>query len=197
MPGRKTYSGIFDTPYAQTRQRFEDRLSELQDPNSEIYRNAEVGLLRLLNQTAPTVATLTSAQRAGGLSIGSASAIANKQRESSELKNREKASMAKGQLFQRNQGLINDIIGSSANFETRMAQIDEMRRQFDKEMDAAFWDNIVTGIIGVGAIAFAPATGGASLLAGGILQSQTNQFNMRPQYSTGDIANVATMSFRK
>lgn len=89
--------------------------------------------------------------------------------------------MASGQLFQRNQGLINNIINSSADFETRMLQLDEMRRQFDEQMDASFWNNIVNGLIGVGAIIAAPVTGGASLLAGGYLQSQMGSQN--PQNS--------------
>ncbi len=173
-----------NSPETVTRDRFTDRLAKLQDPNSELYRNAEVGLMKLLNQATPTVATLTSAQRAGGLSVGSASAIGNKQREASETKNREKASMASGQLFQRNQELINNILNSSANFETQMAQIDEMARQFDEQMDASFWNSIVNGVIGIGAIALAPATGGASLAAGGLLMQQNQGRNIQPSLSS-------------
>ena len=168
-------------------QQYAKRLADLQNPDSELYRNAEVGLMRLLNQTSPTVATLTSAQRAGGLSVGSASAIANKQRESSELRNREKASMAKGQLFQKNQGLINNIINSSASFELKSRELDLMEKQFDEQMDASFWNNIVNGLIGVGSIALAPATGGGSLVAGGMLNSQQIFRSPNPQWEQQEI----------
>ena len=169
------------------RQQFDNRLAELSDPNSELYRNAEVGLLQLLNQTSPTVATLTSAQRAGGLSVGSASAIGNKQRQASELKNRDKAAQGASALFQRNQGLINDILGKSASYDVRLKELNEMKRQFDKEMDASFWDNIVGGLIGVGSIFLSPISTVAGAVSGkdsagtGYMQSRAS-FENRDLY---------------